>query len=421
MVEASQDEDAGVEEPARPLLGTRVCMLRSTDYSIDARARKQTASLLEAGAQVRMIGIGEAVPAHLADAGWDVRIGPCPNPPRAPLPRLGQEDVWWPLRVAVNLSYTRIVASRFRRQRATVFPYEGVLADMATEFKPDVVHAHNIHTLGAAVLVKERTGAKVVYDCRDVFSEVDYIDRRLRRRLRRWESSLVRDVDAVISVSEALAKAIEGEFGISRPVAIYNGPQAVAESISPVHDTVRLFFQGAFMAHRNLAALISAMPLLGEKATLTLQGFGGQERELHDQVAVMGLEGIVEFIPPVGPHEVIHSATAYDVGVICHEGTNLNMRSAVPNKLMDYLGAGLAVAASDLPGHRSVLEGTGAAVFIDPSSSETLAWDLLALLEHPERITEMKAAALTTAREYEWPVQAAKLLKVYQSVIGQTQ
>lgn len=159
------------------------------------------------------------------------------------------------------------------------------------------------------------------------------------------------------------------------------------------------------------------MAMLQGKASLSLQGFGGVEAELRKQVARLGLEDAVFFVPPVSPLDVVAAAAQYDVGVICYQGGNLNLRSAVPNKLMDYLGAGLAVAVSDLPGHRSVLEGTGAGIFIDPSSSATIARDIAGLLDDPERITRMKQAALEAAMSFEWSVQAGKLLGVYESVL----
>lgn len=73
----------------------------------------------------------------------------------------------------------------------------------------------------------------------------------------------------------------------------------------------------------------------------------------------------------------------------------------------------MALALSDLLGHGIVLEGTGAAKFIDPSSSATIARDIAAMLDDPERIAEMKRAALGTAKRYEWSVQAKKFVDVF--------
>jgi glycosyltransferase involved in cell wall biosynthesis len=138
---------------------------------------------------------------------------------------------------------------------------------------------------------------------------------------------------------------------------------------------------------------------------------------LHQLVRRRRLEDVVSFIAPASPMDVVASAAQYDVGVICYRADSLNLASTVPNKLMDYLGAGLALAVSDLPGPRSVLENTGAVLFIDPSSPETIARDIVGLLEDPESIAKMKHAALKAATAYQWKVQADKLVAVYSELL----
>lgn len=401
------------------LADVRVCFLRENNYAIDARTRKQAASLASRGAAISLVGIGHDVPEDLASSGYDMRIMSPPGPPQ--LPRLGRHDVWWPLRVMVNLTFTKMRQSLYSRRQARsalrVFRHEELLVDAATRVRPDVVHAHNLHTLPAALRIKRKTGARVVYDCRDLFTEVDYINDATREKFRRVESKLISSVDATITVSELLAEALSSKYGV-QPTVIYNGPACRTDHAAAAHTPVRLLFQGAFTENRNLLTLVMAMPTLKGRAVLTLQGFGGIEALLREQVALLGLYDTVVFRPPVEPLRVVDSATEHDVGVICHLGTNVNMRSAVPNKLMDYLGAGLAVAASDLPGHRSILEGTGAGVFLDPSTPDTLASGLEALLDDPERMAEMKRAAVLLSREYEWPVQEQRLLDVYARVLA---
>lgn len=391
------------------LAGVSVCMLRASDYSIDARARKQAETLVSAGAEVVLLGVGDVVAADLQAAPYNVVLIPAPL-----CPRLGREDVWWPVRVAVNLTYTRLRDWWFRwshKRSSMVYVYEPLLLEAANDLCPHIVLAHNILTLPAAVKIKQSTGAVIIYDCRDFYGE--YIDARGRRKFSDAEHEHIGLIDATITVCEPLAGLLESRYGIARPEVIYNGPYEVMQGATEVHSPVRLFFQGKFTLGYNLASLVEAMVTLRGKATLSLQGFGGVEAELREQVARLGLEDVVFFVPPVGPLDVVTAASQYDVGVICYEGETLNLRSAVPNKLMDYLGAGLAAAASDLPGHRSVLEGTDAGIFIDPSSPATIARDIDRLLDDPERITRMKRAALETAKRYEWSVQAGNLIDVF--------
>ncbi len=405
------------EQGSRLLEGVSVCMLRTSDYSRDARARKQATTLVKAGASVLMVGMGADVAPDLADSGYSVQLLP-----KAPiLPRLGRENVWWPVRVAVNLTYTRMLERRFMSGRSSyAYAYEPELFRAVRRTQPTIIHAYDIYTLPAAIRAKRQTGARVVYDVLDLIGDVEYIDAGRRSELRAAEAELIGSADAVITVCDPLADVLESRYAIQRPVVIFNGPSEVMSFAAPVQEPVRLLFQGIFASNRNLTAIVEAMQHLRGRATLALQGFGGVERELRDQVVTLGLSDVVSFVPPALPLDVVKSASAYDVGVICYRGDSLNLCSAVPNKLMDYLGAGLALAVSDLPGHRSVLEGTGAGVFIDPTSAETIAEGIGQLLADPERITEMKRSALETAKHYAWDVQAERLLGVYEAALGRT-
>ncbi|HHJ98955.1 MAG TPA: glycosyltransferase [Actinobacteria bacterium] len=393
-----------------PLSGVKVCILGASDFATDARFRKQTATLTEAGATVLALGVGSSAAPDLLDSAFEVRL----LKPSIRQPRLGQEDVWWPLRVAVNLTYTNILT--WWHLGRHVFAEEMQLASVATGFGPDIVHAYNIRTLPAAVRVKRATGARIVYDCRDLYTDVEYVSEHTRRRYREAEAQSIVHADAVLAVSEPLAEILQDRYGISRPTIIHNGPAKVMQAPLPIANPVRLFFQGAYRPNRNLASLIGAMKYLQGRATLTMQGFGDMEVRLREQVAALGLEDTVTFLAAADPLEVVESASRFDVGVICYKGDTLNLRSTVPYKLMDYLGAGLAVAASDLPGHRSVLDGSPAGIMIDPSSAESIAEALDSLVAEPRRVEAMKAAALELARTYQWDEQGKRMLGVYESL-----
>jgi glycosyltransferase involved in cell wall biosynthesis len=391
------------------LTGLRVCILRASDYTMDNRARKQAGTLTAAGATVTLIGVGERSPDDAVE--WAHELVMLPRPTL----RLGRRGASGKLRAALALAYGPLMRQWSHVVHRT-HPSEPDLVRAAAAVMPDVVHAYNIHTLRAAVRVKRRTGARVVYDCRDLAGDVDYGSARSRARYRSAEAALIPDVDAVVTVSEPAADVLERRHGIVRPLVLYNGPTPVTSHPSAVHAPPRLLFQGGFHANRNLPALVEAMRTLRGTATLTLQGFGGVEGGLRARVIALGVGDVVSFVAPVRPQRVVQSAIPHDVGVICYDGTSLNLRCAVPNKLMDYLGAGLAVVASDLPGHRSILDGTGAAVLIDASSADTIAAALRSVVQDPARLGTMKRAAVLTAKRYEWSGEARKLVRLYEAL-----
>ncbi len=393
-------------------------MLRATDLSHDARVVKQATALRDAGAEVVLVGVGDSAPDDLVAMGFDVRM----VPPKLRGPRLGREDVWWALRVAVNLTYTRALQYwRETRPASRTYLFGNALLEAARDVKPDVVHAYNIHTLPAAVELKRQGAvARIVYDVRDLFSDESTPGPEFRRRLRIVETKLIGEVDSTITVCETFADVLAQRYGISRPTVVYNGPIEVKHETNEVSTPIRLLFQGILRSDRRVGWFVDAMTALRNRAVLTIQGFGGVEQELRKQVERLDLEDVVLFVPPAPAAEVVDAAARHDIGVVYSTPESLNIRLSVPNKLMDYLGAGLAIVASDTPGHRSVLEGTGAAVFIDPSSPSAVAEGVSRLLDDPELVSNMKVAALKAAEKYVWDVQAEKLLGVYEAVIGRS-
>ena len=294
------------------------------------------------------------------------------------------------------------------------------LARAAWRADADVYHAHFLPTLLPAIVAARLRRARVVFDARDLFVEArgGSLPRWIEAYYRFIESHLIARAHAVLAVSEPMARVLEERFGAVRTEIILNGAYEHVAAADAVHSPVRLLFQGAFAHNRNLASLVGAMRLLKGRATLTLQGWGDAELELHELILSHGLTDSVDLRARCEPKNVIACAGEYDVGVIAYRADTLNLQIAVPNKLLDYVGAGLAVAASDLPGHRSIIEGYGFGVLIDPTSDETLARDLGELVSDPERIARMKAAAVEAAPGLSWAAQAEKLLDVYVGLVG---
>lgn len=389
--------DAELTAQTLPLAGVRVCeLLIGSDVRHNAHLLKVTEALSAAGAEVTVV----------YSCPEDHRFGEVPFETVWVQPMVASEHPVWAIRVVTNL-WRQHVGLPWRLRLA------------ALRAKADVYHAHFLDTVDAARFAAVLRRAKVVYDVLDLL-----VDEGARiwspwtlRHYTRLERREIRRVDAVLTVSQPMTDILESRFGPLPATVIMNGASQCLEPSLEVGRPVRLFFQGSFGYERNLPALVRAMSTLRGRATLTLQGWGGIEDELHAIVAEQNLDDVVRFMDRCGPEQVVSCARSFDVGMIVHRGDTPNLTIAAPNKLHDYLGAGLAIAASDLPGLRSVLGSSHAAVFIDPSSPETIAASLDELLAHPERIADMKTAAHTLCATLCWDEQARRLVGVYRSIL----
>lgn len=395
-------------------------MLVSNNIQRDSRVRKEAQSLVDAGHRVHILGFGKTYPNNIADCGFSFDLVSPTYKGKPLMPAWGQEHVWYPIRVLTNKTVTAWRTRQWLRQDWGGYNQQVARPEMMTRvlpFRPDVVHAHDLDTLYAANMIAQREGAQLVYDSHELYLALHFLDENLRPEFAQVEKEIFPQVDGFVTVSpevgEYLVKKYQSDL---EPVIIYNGSTSIVDHVEAVGSPVRMLFQGAFAHDRNNCELIEAMVLLRGMATLSLQGWGEDEENYRELIVKNNLEDTVFLVPPCQPYEVMESASHYDVGIINYKRTDENFAHTLPNKLFDYMCAGLAVAATDLPPIKHVIDKAECGVTYSQKDVENTARALLKLVERPDEIVEMKNASRKAAPQYAWPEQARKLCALYKEL-----
>jgi glycogen synthase len=438
-----------------------VCMLVSNDVERDPRVRKSAQSLVEAGLSVGVIGIsykGIASAWTMQDEGFSVKLvtlnlsprariknklattapGPyrkltrvyrqirgieeAPSKPRAAKTAPAADA---PTEQEADERRRSIVRAAVKNRLARQGALTSTLFEAAALTFPAIIHAHDLDTLEAGVKAAELTGAALVFDSHEIWWQQHAEDEAVlewNSYFQQLEAELIHKADRVITVCHSIADFFASQHSIEKPAVVRNAIRLEAnatdsseefrETISPVE----VLFHGGFAYNRGLEELIEAAKSF-ENATLVLRGFGSLENFLRDYVAKEGLQDVVRFDEPVAMKDVIKSASSSDIGIIPYRPVCLNNRFSTPNKLFEFMAAGTAVVASDLPELAHVINTENIGLVFEPGQSAEIAKVINELAADPQRVTQMRKRALVAARErHNWSVEEQELLKVYTSL-----
>src|SRR5439155_5861468 len=123
----------------------------------------------------------------------------------------------------------------------------------------------------------------------------------------------------------------------------------------------------------------------------------------------------VYFLDAVAEDRLVTGAAEAEIGVIPYKPLIINDRLCCPNKLSQYLHAGLMVIANDLPYVKSVLTEAQAGLFYTSADLATLVAAVSAILDDPALLRRGRENARRFAREcFNWQVQGEVLLALYQ-------
>ena len=324
------------------------------------------------------------------------------------------------------------------RQWSVVAGLTRRLRQVALQQRPDILHAHSpaLNAL-AALRVGRALGIPVVYEIRAFWEDaaVDHGSHRhngLRYRLvRALDSYVMRRADAVTTICEGLRAEIEARgIGATKvtviPNAVASAGQALATDAGLANrlglDGQRVIgFIGSFYAYEGLALLLSAMPAMLAACPalrLLLVGGGPQEQPLRVLAGQLGIGHAVIFAGQV-PHGQVHQYYQL-MEVLVYPRLPMRLTHLVtPLKPLEAMAQGRLVLASDVGGHRELIDDGRTGVLFEAGNGQALALALLDLLAHPQRWAPLRHAALAyVARERNWGATVARYRAVYTRLLA---
>ncbi len=315
------------------------------------------------------------------------------------------------------------------------------IAALVEDFRPDLLHAHSpVLTALAAQGIADRFGLPLIYEIRAFWEDAAVGNGTGRegsaryRLTRALETRAVRRADAVAVICDGLradliARGIDGGKIMVSPNGVdlhmFGQPlardDALARDLGLAPGDAVLGFIGSFYDYEGLDDLIAAMPMLTARvpsARLVLVGGGPMEAALRRAASDSPAASRIHFVGRV-PHDAVDRYySLMDIMVYPRKAMRLT-ELVTPLKPLEAMAQGKLVAASNVGGHRELIDDGVTGTLFAPDDPAALADALAALLDDRAMWPERRRAARHEVETHRnWSSNIYRYEPVYQRLLS---
>lgn len=277
--------------------------------------------------------------------------------------------------------------------------------------RPAAIWAADLDTMPAALLAKWLTGAILVYDAHEYFTETPELEGRPTTR-KIWETLAkiaIPRADHAVTVSESLAEILQARYQRAF-LTIRNVPLLRKGNILKIEkaDPKVILYQGVLNVGRGLETAILAMHKLPE-LELWLAGEGDLSEALRTQVKLEKLESRVKFLGKLHPEALVDLTPRAFIGINLLDRRSKSYYYSLANKTFDYVQAGVPSIHLDFPEYRRLNIQWPCFVLLPELSTETLVRAVRQVLEQGTYYESLCLNCREAAREWNWEKEKAAL------------
>jgi glycosyltransferase involved in cell wall biosynthesis len=279
------------------------------------------------------------------------------------------------------------------------------------------VNCHSLATLPVGATIKFLTGAHLIYDPHELETEASGL-KGVRKQLSKiFEMLLIHYCDKVIVVSASIADHYETTYKLKeKPVTLLNCPNYQAYKSSnelqkalglSMDDEIYLY-QGGLALGRGISDLLMIFsdPRVSKKHLVFL-GYGPLEEEIREYSEKYQN---IHLLPAVPPDQLLNYTRSATFGFFLCENTSLSYYYCLPNKLFEYIMAGLPPIVTNLPEMSRVIRNNSLGTIISGENLIEKCIELLVEGEHLKRRDEWHQNCLQYAKTLNWQTQEKRLV-----------
>lgn len=291
--------------------------------------------------------------------------------------------------------------------------------------KSDLLIANDLDTLLPNFLASKLKRIPLVYDSHEYFCGVpelenNHLAHKVWLTIEKW---IFPHLKHVFTVNNSIANLYKKQYNVDVKV-VRNIPLKREKIITKTKKELGLpdnkriiLLQGAWInVDRGAEELIDAMQWINN-ALLLIIGGGDVIGNLKMQAVKLNLNNEILFIPKLPFDELFNFTIHADLGLTLDKDTNINYRFSLPNKLFDYINAGVPVLSSNLIEIRNIIETYYIGEILQNHQPKDIAQHINKMLADELKMLEYKKNTHIAANELCWENEEKELIEVYKQYL----
>jgi glycosyltransferase involved in cell wall biosynthesis len=296
----------------------------------------------------------------------------------------------------------------------------------ACKFDADLYHLHDPELIPIGMKLK-RLGKRVIFDSHeDVPQQMlgkPYLNKPLlwvlSKSLALYEAAACAKFDGVLAATPFIRNKFQRINRRTSDVNNFPLSHEFENVCSWAEKRREVCYVGGIAKIRGIQEVCAAMALLKSRARLNLAGAFCEpalENQLKSSASWQRVNSL-GFLDRDSVREVLSRSMA---GLVTFLPLT-NHIDAQPNKMFEYMSAGIPVIASDFPLWREIIQGNDCGILVDPLDPSAIAHAIDYLVSHPEEAHRMgKNGRIAVETKYNWTMEEKKLLAFYDNILNES-
>tara|TARA_B100000242_G_C43055252_1_gene493700 strand:- start:9100 stop:10221 length:1122 start_codon:yes stop_codon:yes gene_type:complete len=282
------------------------------------------------------------------------------------------------------------------------------------------LNVHSLSVFPISIIISKLKRARLIYEPHELETETSRLKNFEKKILKFLEKKLIHHADVIYTVGEDITNFYKNEYSLKDVKTILNVPRylkarernnILKEKLKIPDENILFIYQGLLSEARGIKTLINCFKKIDDSKHIVFMGFGPLENEIIDAAK----ENInIHFFPPVTEKDILGYSSSADVGICYLTDLCLSYKLSLPNKIFEYLHAGIPVLINEEQlSAKKLIEKESCGFIL--SNNPTIMRNQINDITRNQISKELKNLP-AILEKYNWEKQEANLLKIYSNI-----